>query len=130
MGWVAYFTIPFSSLSLPQTPLHSTIWGLGVTMFDKDEQAKLPTRTVWPESMQQHTPTTWGEMAFGFPTFTRPASEPIGEVRIKNGINGASVPDAHVGGHTTCGHGIDHWSDGVKPTTPDTAKSTFRINGM
>jgi hypothetical protein len=43
-------------------------------------------------------PATWGQLHFGLPVYTPPASLPGGTVTIRQGLNGAIVPDAGVGG--------------------------------
>jgi hypothetical protein len=40
-----------------------------------------------------------------------PVSLPEILVTIRNGLDGAVVEDGHVGGYTTCGAGLDHWTD-------------------
>jgi hypothetical protein len=61
--------------------------------------------------MGANQPSTWGQLHFGLPTYT-PLPATLGEtIAVRHGVNGAIVTDAHVGGHATCGAGIDHWSD-------------------
>jgi hypothetical protein len=50
-------------------------------------------------------------MVFGIPAYHPPAAMPQGTATIRQGLNGASVIDGHVGGHTTCGDGLDHWTE-------------------
>jgi hypothetical protein len=50
-------------------------------------------------------------MHFGVPEYAQPPALPKSVVTIRDGLNGSSVEDAHVGGHTTCGADVDHWSE-------------------
>jgi len=111
-GWNVSFTIPFTSLGLTSTPSNGTLWGLGVVVHDRDEAGGSPIPDqVWPEYMQSNIPSTWGEMVFGLPVYQSPAALSQKMFTIRQGLNGASVADGHVGGHTTCGEGLDHWSE-------------------
>lgn len=111
-GWQAYFRIPFASLGLDGPPADGTIWGLSVVVHDRDDAAgtAIPDR-FWPETMGPNVPDTWGQMVFGIPGYHPPAAMPQGTTTIRQGLDGASVVDGHVGGHTTCGDGLDHWTE-------------------
>jgi len=111
-GWVAYFQIPFASLGLSAPPPRDTIWGLGVVMHDRDDAAGLIRQdTPWPETMDPNVPSTWGQLSFGSARYYPPIAVPSGMVTIRQGLNGATVVDADVGGHTTCGNmGADKWT--------------------
>jgi hypothetical protein len=61
--------------------------------------------------MDPDIPSTWGQMHFGVPGYRPPLSLRENVVTIRNGLNGVSVKDAHVGGHTICGSHVDHWSE-------------------
>jgi hypothetical protein len=103
-GWFVKFTIPFSSLGLSAAPTQGATWGLAVAVHDRDAVANPPAPdTLWPENMSPAAPATWGQMGFGIPAYNRPPLLPVGGVTIRQGLLGANVPDAHVGGHTTCG---------------------------
>jgi hypothetical protein len=107
-GWVAYFQIPFSSLGLPQAPPKGTVWGLGVKLHDRDNL----DGSIFQETMAPNTPSTWGQLSFGQASFTQPIALPIDTVTIRQGLNGATVLDGEVGGHTTCGNnGENKWTD-------------------
>ncbi len=43
-------------------------------------------------------PSSWGQIHFGLPSYTPPVAQPGGTVTIRQGLNGAVVPDAGVGG--------------------------------
>jgi hypothetical protein len=111
-GWEAYLTVPFASLGLDGPPAESTTWGLSVIVHDRDDAAgtAIPDR-FWPEAMEPNVPATWGQMLFGIPGYHPAAAIPQGTTTIRQGLDGASVIDGHVGGHTTCGAGLDHWTE-------------------
>ena len=111
-GWYLQYEIPFSSLGLSGPPAQGTIWGIAMAVHDRDDAAgtAIPDQT-WPAGIGYTNPSTWGELHFGMPVYTPPAAAPEGTTTIYNGFNGQTVTDAHVGGHTTCGEGLDHWSE-------------------
>ncbi len=111
-GYYIQYEIPFSSLGLSQAPPAGTVWGLALVVHDRDDAAGTPIPDqTWPAGINYQSPATWGELHFGMPTYTPPAASPGGTVTIYNGLNGQVVTDAHVGGHTICGDGLDHWSE-------------------
>jgi hypothetical protein len=111
-GWEAYLTVHFASLGLDGPPADGTTWGLSVVVHDRDDAAgtTIPDQ-FWPEIMEPNIPDTWGQMVFGIPSYHPPAAIPQGTTTIRQGLDGASVIDGHVGGHTTCGDGLDHWAE-------------------
>jgi hypothetical protein len=112
MGWEADFEIPFSSLGLTAPPATGTVWGLGVVVHDRDDQAGTPIpNQVWPETMQTLRPDSWGQLHFGRPVYTPPTSSVAGTTVIRQGLNGAVVPDAAVGGHGNCGGTMNAWTE-------------------
>jgi hypothetical protein len=64
--------------------------------------------------MDPNTPATWGELVFGLPHYQPPAASSQSVITIRQGLNGASVVDGHVGGHTTCSR--DLWEGGIFTT--------------
>jgi hypothetical protein len=116
-GWYARFVIPFASLGLSSPPPAGAIWGLAVVVHDRDDAAGTPIPdTTWPEAMSANVPASWGELHFGLPTANVPPGLPTEVITIRQGLNGATVTDAHVGGHTVCGsaHAPDYfptWGD-------------------
>jgi hypothetical protein len=117
-GWALNYRIPFASLGLSGPPAEGTAWSLAVALHDRDE-ASAPARAgaTWPAGFQTSRPASWGRIAFGLPAYQPPAAAPQGTVIIRQGVNGAQVPDADVGGHTLCGYGGDRmwaeWGDRV-----------------
>ena len=111
-GWTITFTIPFSSLGLSSAPQKGTVWGLAMAVHDRDDaSAPVLPDTVWPEQMDANNPSTWGNLVYGIPGYNRPLALPSGITTIRNGLNGSDVVDGQVGGNTTCGEGLDHWTE-------------------
>jgi uncharacterized repeat protein (TIGR01451 family) len=98
-GWAMSFLVPFDSLGLAGPPDEGTVWGMAVVLHDRDDAAGTPiTDKVWPDGMDSGQPGTWAELAFGMPTYTPSSANPGGTVVIREGLGGAIVPDAAVGG--------------------------------
>ena len=111
-GWQVQFDIPFTSLGLSKAPPKGTIWGLAVAVHDRDNEGgspPIPDQT-WPEAAEPNVPSTWGQLHFGIPGYNPPDTIVQKVVTLRDGLNGVQVEDAHVGGHTTCGAEVDHWS--------------------
>ena len=103
-GWLITFHIPFTSLGLSGPPPLGTLWGMGLVLHDRDSESGPPLAVqTWPKSLVVDRPATWGQLAFGLPTFSPPPISPTGSITIRQGLNGEVVEDAHVGGHTLCG---------------------------
>lgn len=104
-GWFAQIFIPYTDIGLSGKPAAGTIWKLGVAVHDRDDAAGADIAAqTWPAGLNSLRPATWGKLVFGRATFTPPANvTPAGIVTIRQGVNGAVVPDAHVGGHSVCG---------------------------
>ena len=112
MGWQAEFDIPFASLGISGTPTLGSTWGLAIAVHDRDDRVGTPIADqVWPEAANLGRPGTWGQLRFGRPVYTPPTSVVTGSTVVRQGLNGAVVPDAAVGGHTVCGEGMDAWTD-------------------
>lgn len=103
-GWSARFVIPFTSLGLSAAPPQGTVWGVALAVHDRDDAAGSPIPdTVWPEAMTGAAPASWGRFHFGFPVTGGSVGTPTSSVTVRHGLNGATVTDGHVGGHTVCG---------------------------
>jgi hypothetical protein len=77
-------------------------------MHDRDDAAGAPIEDKhWPEGVNFLQPSTWGQLAFGLPTFQAPPGAQEGTVTIRHKLNGATVVDGAVGGSTNCGKGLD-----------------------
>lgn len=109
-GWALTFRIPFSSVGLSGPPPRGTIWGLGVEVHDRDDEAGTPIiDKTWPEALHADQPSTWGQLAFGLPTYTPPPDVASETIIVRHRLNGTVVPDAAVGGTT----------DNLCPSDPD-----------
>ncbi|HOU12221.1 MAG TPA: DNRLRE domain-containing protein [Anaerolineae bacterium] len=113
-GWTMTFVIPFTSLGLSGKPATGDMWGLSVAVHDRDDAGGTPIAdTFWPETLQGARPETWGELVFGRPPAYVPKPYVPGSEKtttIRDRLNGATVVDGAVGGHTTCGGGLDYWT--------------------
>ena len=110
-GWFMTYHIPFASLGLPGPPSTGSLWGLGVVVHDRDVDTGSPNPDkAWPDTFDPNRPSTWGQLRFGLPAYTPPPASGGGIVTVRQGLNGASVPDGAVGGYTNCGSGLDYWT--------------------
>ncbi|MDA8216388.1 MAG: DNRLRE domain-containing protein [Dehalococcoidales bacterium] len=114
-GWTANFYIPFESLGLSSEPPVGAVWGMGVSLHDRDDAGGTPIPDQhWPENLDSGRPVTWGQLAFGLPTYTPPPSIPRETIAIRRGLNAMAVPDADVGGTVATGTcawwGEDTWT--------------------
>jgi hypothetical protein len=102
-GWWSVIDIPWSTVGLPSPPSKGTVWGLGVMLYDRDDEppAGYVAPQYWPEAFNADAPSTWGELAFGLAEYTPPSVPPEGTIVIRRGLDG-SVEDAWVGGGGTC----------------------------
>jgi len=98
-GWVTTFHIPYSSLGLSGRPADGTIWGIAMSVHNRNSNSGPPLADVsWPAGMAASKPASWAQLRFGIPTYT-PLQKPVaGTTTIRNKLNGISVPDGNVGG--------------------------------
>jgi len=100
-GWALAFRIPFAGLGLSGPPPEGTVWGMAITLHDRDDEVGTAIADqVWPETADADRPSTWGQMAFGLPTYALPLATARGAITIRHKLNGAVVPDVAVGGTT------------------------------
>jgi len=98
-GWVLGICIPFEGLGLSGPPPQGTVWGMAVVVHDRDDADGTPVADrVWPEAMSPDQPGTWGDLHFGLPDYAPPPAVTGGVVAIRHRLDGATVPDATVGG--------------------------------
>ena len=132
-GWNLSFVIPFSSLGRSSAPAPGTDWRLALVLHDRDDAAgtSIPDET-WPEALSAASPTTWGVLGFGVPTYTPPAATPGGAVTIRHKLNGATVTDAAVGGYAVCGAGTDFWTQWGETTEAfyNAARDRFNVQNQ
>jgi hypothetical protein len=105
-GWLAKFQIPFSTLGVSK-PADNSAWKLGWIVHDRDSSGGPVLQTSWPESFSNDQTSSWGGINFGMPDFQPEDAAPAGTTKIRHGLNGAQVEDAHVGGGTICGSESD-----------------------
>lgn len=112
-GWAVGFYVPFISLGLSGPPPDRTRWGLALAMHDRDSASGSPpiSDKHWPEAAEVTRPATWGEVVFGLPSYQSPQAVAEGTTTIRHKLDGATVVDASVGGHTVCGAGTDYWTE-------------------
>lgn len=111
-GWQITIAMPFTGLGLSGPPDPGSVWKFAISLHDRDDESgeAIPDQ-VWPAHLQSEQPTTWGILHFGVPAYQPPPTLIQGAVTIREGLEGAIVEDAHVGGHTICGENVDHWSE-------------------
>ena len=110
-GWTMTFHIPFTSLGLAGAPALQTKWGMAIALHDRDDAVGTSIADkVWPENMSTANPSSWGQLAFGLPTYTAPSVTPRSTVAIRHSLNGTIVTDGAVGGYTNCGGSLDYWT--------------------
>ena len=111
-GWALTYRIPFTSLGLDRPPPPGRIWGLSLTLHDRDNATGtlIPAKS-WPPAMSPGEPESWGQLAFGLPAYSTPPVTPSGTTVIRHKLNGAIVVDGMVGGSSTCGTGLDFWTE-------------------
>jgi hypothetical protein len=96
-GWEAVFEIPFAGLGLSGPPAPGTVWGLSIVVHDRDDDPDIPiVDQLWPETFTEAG--TWGELHFGESTYSPPPATNLQTVVIREGLGGADVPDAGLGG--------------------------------
>ena len=106
-GWSSFIDVPWTSLGYTGPPPEGAVWGLGVVLYDRDDQppaGEVPVQH-WPEAFDQDRPSTWGELVFGPADYTPPLALPQGTTVIQRGLGESVVEDAWVGGGGTCSGG-------------------------
>ncbi len=124
-GWDMRYRIQFSALGLSGPPPQGTIWGLGVVNHNRVNAAGPAVDETWPEHLNNTKPSTWGQLHFGLPVYTPPASTPSGSVLIREKANGPTIEDAGVGGGTVCGGNLDFWTEWGNTPNPGSEANAF-----
>jgi hypothetical protein len=106
-GWWTYIHVPWSALGLSGPPSSGDVWGIGVVLYDRDDQppAGYVAPQTWPETFSADNPSTWGEIAFNPPPYQPPPAVPQGTTVIRRGLGTSVVEDAWVGGGGNCSGG-------------------------
>ncbi len=98
-GWAMTFRIPYSALGMSGPPVEGTVWGMGLSVHDRDDSGGTPIADqIWPETLNGNSPQTWGQFHFGLFTYDPPQGTPAGSLKIREEPgNGITVPDAAMG---------------------------------
>lgn len=113
-GWTAIFTIPWETLGLSGPPTEGTLWGLGVQLYDRDDDppAGYVAPEYWPETFDADRPATWGELHFGYADYEPSPATPGDTTMIRAASpTDNTVEDAWMGGGGTCGGGHEGGSE-------------------
>jgi hypothetical protein len=133
-GWAATYTIPWATLGLSGPPPEGALWGLGVMLYDRDDNppAGYVAPEYWPETFATNNPASWGELHFGpahyHPLPTVPAGTTI--IRAASPTDN-TVEDAWMGGGGTCAGGhmggseVNHGDDTGLYVGSETAPTHF-----
>ncbi|OGO05527.1 MAG: hypothetical protein A2Y73_05650 [Chloroflexi bacterium RBG_13_56_8] len=113
-GWWSYLYIPWSAVGRSGPPASGETWGLGVILYDHDNQppAGAVSPQFWPEAFSSTTPSTWGEVVFSPDPYQPLPATPQDTVMIRRGEGTSLVEDAWVGGGGTCSGGHEGDPDG------------------
>ncbi|MEZ4634552.1 MAG: DNRLRE domain-containing protein [Caldilineaceae bacterium] len=111
-GWAISAQIPFAALGLSGPPAADATWRFGVTVHDRDGAAG-PVRApkIWPRQFAAEDVDTWGELVFAPAIYNPPTVNNPQSITIADKLQGASAPDAAVGGGAICGDGLDFWDE-------------------
>lgn len=108
-GWIIVYHIPFSSLGLSGPPPQGTVWAIGAAVHDRDVAAAPGPDQIWPDTFNPTQPISWAQLRFGLPWYTPAPAAPRGTITVQQGLGGAQVPDAQVGGWTNCGQNVSDY---------------------
>jgi hypothetical protein len=101
-GWAITFHIPYSSLGVSK-PASGAHWRMHLDVYNRNSQAgPALTPQVWPAGSSPSDTSHWGLLNFGIPSYSPPASKNPQTLVLRQGLNGATVTDAGVGGGATC----------------------------
>jgi len=137
-GWTLSFVVPFTSIGLSERPADGVIWGMALSTHDRDDANAVYTFTKdWPNQPDFNNPSTWGQVRFGLLPSAATLPEPGNtySTTIRQGLDGAVVPDGQVGGGFLCGEGMDYWTEwgeyvdfyDLDPKDPDKERTAFNI---
>jgi hypothetical protein len=107
-GWMADFTIPWQTLGLSGPPSEGSLWGLGVKLYDRDDNppAGFVTPEYWPETFNENQPSTWAEIHFGNAQYQPLPAVQEGTAMIRAvSPQDNTVEDAWMGGGGWCNGG-------------------------
>jgi len=113
-GWLAEYTIPWAALGLSGPPDNGIVWGLGVQLYDRDDQppAGYVAPVFWPETSNAGSPATWGELHYGYSDYQPPAAIQSGTTVIRAiSTTDNTVQDSWNGGGGLCSGGHEGGSE-------------------
>jgi len=110
-GWTMTYHLPFAAFGYSGSPPQGTVWQLGIKVHNQDDAQKTPLpEKWWPESFNDLIPSSWGELAFGLPTYHPPQITNKTNYMVRNKLNNQVVTDGMVGGALGCGNqGLNRW---------------------
>jgi hypothetical protein len=119
-GWSMTYHLPFASLGLSGPPSQGTLWKLAIQVHNRDNAANTPLpEKWWPDSPNALIPSSWGNIAFGIPTYNSPQTQSQTSYTIRNKLNNQVVTDGMVGGSLSCGNrGLNRWTQWGTRTYP------------
>ncbi|MFK7803846.1 MAG: DNRLRE domain-containing protein [Anaerolineae bacterium] len=126
-GWYTQINIPFSTFGLSEAPAKGTVWEMAIVANDRDDAAgSVINAQQWPESANLNNSTSWGELRFSKVEESIPSANQSGSLTLRDGVNGVSVPDSHVGGGTNCG--VEHDPDFFNGWPTNTFPGVMQVN--
>ena len=100
-GWIAYLTIPWSTMGLSGPPPEGTVLGIGLQLFDRDAPGAsgMAVPEFWPETFAAGNPSGWGELHLGYADYQPVSAAPEGTTVIRAASpTDSTVEDAWLGG--------------------------------
>jgi len=113
-GWMGTFVIPWDTLGLSGVPSQGTVWGLGVQLYDRDDNppAGYVDPEYWPETFNTDNPASWAELHFGYANYNPPFAQITGSTIIRAAsVSDSTVEDSWMGGGGTCSSGHNGGSE-------------------
>jgi hypothetical protein len=108
-GWSMTYHIPFPSLGMSTSPSQGTLWKLAVRIHNRDDAANTPIPDKWwPATGSDKSASSWGNLAFGLPSYQPPSARNTASFTIRNKLNNQVVTDGMVGGSLGCGSGVSN----------------------
>jgi hypothetical protein len=124
-GWSMTYHIPFSSLGFSGPPSQGASWRLAVQVQNQDTGKTPPPlpEKWWPTAATETTPSSWGQLVFGIPTYQPPQTSSKVVYNVRNKLNNQVVTDGMVGGSLSCGNGgLNRWTQWGTQSYPGATK--------
>jgi hypothetical protein len=111
-GWNIIYEIPFASVGLSSPPPQNTEWRFAITVNDRDYlDGKIIESKSWPDTFEDDSSNGWGKGYFGLLNSTSSSDTPEGIIIVREGLDNTIVPDVSPGGYSTCGDGLNFWTE-------------------